>query len=57
MSNFVSAAYHPDLLTVEFTNEDGDHYLRSGGTIAWRFNNPGNVAGDINNIFQVFTVQ
>lgn len=43
MSNFVSAAYHPDLLTVEFTNEDGDHYLRSGGTIAWRFNNPGNL--------------
>ena len=43
MSNFVSATYHPDLLTVEFTNEDGDHYLRSGGTIAWRFNNPGNL--------------
>ena len=43
MSNFVSATYHQDLLTVEFTNEDGDRYLRSGGTIAWRFNNPGNL--------------
>lgn len=43
MPKFVSATYHPKLLTVEYVDENGDHLLRSGGTIAWRFNNPGNL--------------
>ena len=43
MQKFNSATYHPDLLTVEYLDENGDRFLRSGGTIAWRFNNPGNL--------------
>ena len=43
MTTFTSATYHPDILTVEYAAENGDHFLRSGGTIAWRFNNPGNL--------------
>ena len=43
MPNFIRAIYHPDLLTVEYIDANGDHLLRSGGTIAWRFNNPGNL--------------
>lgn len=43
MTKFTSATYHPDILTVEYVAENGDHLLRSGGTIAWRFNNPGNL--------------
>ena len=43
MTRFTSATYYPDILTVEYVAENGDHLLRSGGTIAWRFNNPGNL--------------
>lgn len=43
MNEFISATYHPDILTVEYVASNGDHLLRSGGTIAWRFNNPGNL--------------
>lgn len=43
MTTFTSATYHPDILTVEYAAENGDILLRSGGTIAWRFNNPGNL--------------
>lgn len=43
MTKFINAIYHPDILTVEYVAENGDHLLRSGGTIAWRFNNPGNL--------------
>ena len=43
MTTFIRATYHPDLLTVEYVADNGDHFLRSGGTIAWRFNNPGNL--------------
>ena len=43
MTKFINAIYHPDILTVEYVAENGDRLLRSGGTIAWRFNNPGNL--------------
>ena len=43
MTNFINAIYHPELLTVEYIDANGDHLFRSGGTIAWRFNNPGNL--------------
>jgi uncharacterized protein (TIGR02594 family) len=43
MTKFINAIYHPDILTVEYVADNGDHLLRSGGTIAWRFNNPGNL--------------
>ena len=40
---FISATYHADILTVDYAGNDGTHLLRTGGTIAWRFNNPGNI--------------
>lgn len=45
---FISAKYDADILTVDYAGDDGTHLLRTGGTIAWRFNNPGNLrpAGD-----------
>lgn len=43
MTNFVKAFFHKDVRTVEFTASNGDRMLRSGGTLAWLFNNPGNL--------------
>jgi uncharacterized protein (TIGR02594 family) len=45
---FISAKYDASILTVDYAGDDGTHLLRTGGTIAWRFNNPGNLrpAGD-----------
>lgn len=43
MTKFVKAVFHKDLRTVEFTASNGDRMLRSGGTLAWLFNNPGNL--------------
>lgn len=40
---FVSAKYDASILTVDYLQSDGTHLLRTGGTIAWRFNNPGNI--------------
>lgn len=40
---FVKASYNEKTLTVEYIANNGDRLLRSGGTIAWRFNNPGNL--------------
>ncbi|WP_080433519.1 LysM peptidoglycan-binding domain-containing protein [Burkholderia ubonensis] len=43
MPKLLSATYHLDIKTAEFVADSGDHLLRSGGTVAWRFNNPGNM--------------
>lgn len=43
VKEFVSAKYTASLLTVDYAASDGSHLLRSGGSIAWRFNNPGNL--------------
>lgn len=45
---FISAKYDASIKTVDYVGNDGTHLLRTGGTIAWRFNNPGNLrpAGD-----------
>jgi uncharacterized protein (TIGR02594 family) len=43
MTTFTSAVFHKDIRTVEFTAANGDRMLRSGGTIAWLLNNPGNL--------------
>lgn len=40
---YVSATHDKKSLTVEYVAEDGTRYLRSGGTICWRFFNPGNI--------------
>lgn len=43
MTTFTSAVFHKDIRTVEFAAANGDRMLRSGGTIAWLLNNPGNL--------------
>lgn len=40
---YLSAKYNADTLTVDYVAGDGTHLLRTGGTAAWRFNNPGNL--------------
>lgn len=40
---YLSAKYDADTFTVDYVAGDGSHLLRSGGTVAWRFNNPGNL--------------
>jgi uncharacterized protein (TIGR02594 family) len=42
-NRYISAQYHASTLTVDYAGSDGTHLLRTGGTIAWRFNNPGNI--------------
>lgn len=43
MKKFVKAVFHKDIRAIEFTADNGDRMLRSGGTLAWLFNNPGNL--------------
>ena len=43
MSRLISATYHPNIEVAEFICEDGRHLLRSGGTLPWRINNPGDL--------------
>ena len=43
MSKLISATYHPNIEVAEFICEDGRHLLRSGGTLPWRINNPGDL--------------
>jgi uncharacterized protein (TIGR02594 family) len=42
-ARFISAKYDVKTRTVDYASSDGTHLLRTGGTIAWRFNNPGNL--------------
>ncbi|WP_255992284.1 LysM peptidoglycan-binding domain-containing protein [Chitinolyticbacter albus] len=41
---FVSATYDREKLTVHYIDENGEETLYTGGSFAWRFNNPGNIA-------------
>ena len=43
MTTYISAAFDKDTRTVEFTADTGDKLIRSGGTLAWLLNNPGNL--------------
>lgn len=43
MTRFIEAKYHTALAAVEFVAEDQTHYIRTGGTLAWRLNNCGNM--------------
>jgi uncharacterized protein (TIGR02594 family) len=40
---YLSAKYDADTVTCDYAAGDGSHLLRTGGTAAWRFNNPGNL--------------
>ncbi|MFC0227878.1 LysM peptidoglycan-binding domain-containing protein [Serratia aquatilis] len=41
--NFISATYDKRTLTAMYKMADGTIYIRKGGTIPWRLQNPGNV--------------
>lgn len=43
MPKLISATHHKDKMVVECIAEDGSRLIRSGGSVAWRFNNPGNL--------------
>lgn len=43
MPKLIAATFDKPTLTVDYVADNGSHLLRSGGTIAWRFNNPGNI--------------
>lgn len=43
MTKFIKACHDRPTLTVQYLSDDGKILLRTGGTIAWRFNNPGNI--------------
>ncbi|EGT0661652.1 TIGR02594 family protein [Citrobacter werkmanii] len=40
---FVKATYHASTKTVEYEAASGTRLLKTGGTLNWRFNNPGNL--------------
>jgi uncharacterized protein (TIGR02594 family) len=50
MAKFIAAQYEKSTLTVDYVADDGSHLLRSGGTIPWRFNNPGNIRPGTTNV-------
>ena len=40
---FIKATYHENLKTVEYEAADGTRLFKTGGTLNWRFNNPGSL--------------
>ncbi|MBS0967814.1 TIGR02594 family protein [Nissabacter archeti] len=40
---YIRASHDKTSLTAEFIAHDGTRYLRAGGTLSWRFFNPGNI--------------
>lgn len=43
-SVFIKANYYSNKKVVEYISSDGSRLLKSGGSLNWRFNNPGNLA-------------
>lgn len=43
MARFVNAVHDRKTLTVQYKSDNGAIFIKSGGSIAWRFNNPGNI--------------
>lgn len=43
MANFIKASHDRATLTAQYIDANGRILLRTGGTISWRFNNPGNM--------------
>lgn len=43
MPKFIKAEHDKKNLTVQYVCDNGSVFLKTGGTIAWRFNNPGNM--------------
>lgn len=40
---FINAIYHAATKTVEYESSNGTRLLKTGGSLNWRFNNPGNL--------------
>ena len=40
---FINAIYHESTKTVEYESSSGTRLLKTGGSLNWRFNNPGNL--------------
>lgn len=40
---FINAIYHASAKTVEYESSSGTRLLKTGGSLNWRFNNPGNL--------------
>lgn len=40
---FINAIYHASTKTVEYESSSGTRLLKTGGSLNWRFNNPGNL--------------
>jgi len=40
---FINAIYHASTKTVEYEASCGTRLLKTGGSLNWRFNNPGNL--------------
>ncbi|SPZ51993.1 Membrane-bound lytic murein transglycosylase D precursor [Serratia quinivorans] len=40
---FINAIYHASTKTVEYESSNGTRLLKTGGSLNWRFNNPGNL--------------
>ncbi|HDR2353049.1 TPA: TIGR02594 family protein [Enterobacter roggenkampii] len=40
---FINAIYHASTKTVEYESSNGTRLLKAGGSLNWRFNNPGNL--------------
>ena len=51
MGKFIKASHDRKTLTVQYVSDNMDILLRSGGTIAWRFNNPGNMRPKKNSVY------
>lgn len=43
MAKWVKAQYDSERKTAEYTDAQGNHLIRSGGSLPWRLNNPGNL--------------
>ena len=52
MARFVNAVHDRKTLTVQYKSDNGAIFIKSGGSIAWRFNNPGNIRPKKNGLYQ-----
>lgn len=48
MVTFLKASYDDDLRVTQFITDDGRILIRSGGSMTWQINNPGNLSSPVN---------
>lgn len=52
MARFVNAVHDRKTLTAQYKSDNGAILIKSGGSVAWRFNNPGNIRPKKNGLYQ-----